>query len=246
MPSSVGVPGRATRVCALIAEEAGDRPVTPAHLCRAAAAATGCDGAALWLATSSDHRALVHATDQVAADLDDWQFTVGEGPCLQAWNGPGPVLVPDLEPRRAAEQWPVYTAGAIAAGARAVFALPVQMGAIRLGVLDLYRNTPGPLAGETLPDALAFAAAALQVLLSMAQPEIVGPDGAWPLDRLGSGRAQVYQATGMVAVQLGVGLTEALMRLRGHAFTCGRPLSEIAAQVVARDLRFTPDAPDSR
>lgn len=240
-------PGRAAKIRALIAGQAGGRVVTPAHLCRAAVEATGCDGAALWLATSTDRRALIHATDELSSYLDDWQFTVGEGPCLQAWNGDGPALVADLEARGAADRWPVYASGALEAGARAVFALPVQMGAIRLGVLDLYRRTPGSLTEHQFSDALGFAVAALSVLLALAHPETLGmdgADGAWPVDGLGAGRVEVYQATGMVAVQLGVGLAEALTRLRAHAYTSGVPLGEIARRVVARRLRFSPDHVD--
>jgi AmiR/NasT family two-component response regulator len=45
----------------------------------------------------------------------------------------------------------------------------------------------------------------------------------------------------MISVQLGVGIAEAFSRLRARAFAQGRPLSELAADVVARRRRFDPD-----
>jgi AmiR/NasT family two-component response regulator len=56
------------------------------------------------------------------------------------------------------------------------------------------------------------------------------------LDEAFHHRAEVYQAQGMVQVQLGVSLEEAMVRLRAHAFVQGRTLVEVAADVVARRL----------
>jgi hypothetical protein len=46
----------------------------------------------------------------------------------------------------------------------------------------------------------------------------------------------------MVAVQLSVSLTEALIRLRAYSFANDRPIAEIAEDVVARRLHFDPDS----
>jgi hypothetical protein len=53
--------------------------------------------------------------------------------------------------------------------------------------------------------------------------------------------AEIYQACGMVTVQLEVDITEALARLRAHAYAEERPLSEVARDVVARRLRIERD-----
>ncbi|MCW2942041.1 MAG: hypothetical protein JWN00_5026 [Actinomycetia bacterium] len=142
----------------------------------------------------------------------------------------------------------MYAPAACAAGAGAVFAFPLQAGAIRVGTLEMYRAAPGSLSGEQLSDALAFCDVALSVVLTASHPPPLpgtgggdGVQGHWSVDGLGEGRAQVYQATGMVAVQLGSGLAEALLRLRARAFTSGLPLAEVARLVVDRTLRFSPD-----
>jgi hypothetical protein len=51
----------------------------------------------------------------------------------------------------------------------------------------------------------------------------------------------VHQASGMVAAQLDVSVGHALIRLKAYAFGNGRPLAEVAEDVVARKLRFAAD-----
>ena len=51
----------------------------------------------------------------------------------------------------------------------------------------------------------------------------------------------VHQTAGMVAARLHVSVGRALIRLRAHAFGCGRPVTAVARDVVARQLRFGPD-----
>jgi hypothetical protein len=106
-------------------------------------------------------------------------------------------------------------------------------------VLSLYRAAPGPLAPRQLADALAFADIALELLLDAASG-ISELAGYRLLDGLSGSRAEVYQATGMVSVQLGVSLEEALVRLRAHAFAADMPLDDVAGDVVSRTLRFGP------
>ena len=148
------------------------------------------------------------------------------------------MLIPDLEP--VAARWPGFVSAAIAAGARAMFALPLQAGAIRVGVLTLYRAKPGALAPEALADGLVLADVALQLILDAAAGVSGLPENQ-PLAALSDRRAEVYQAIGMVSVQLGVSLEDAFVRLRAHAFADGRALADVADDVVTRVLRFSPD-----
>jgi hypothetical protein len=136
------------------------------------------------------------------------------------------------------------------AEAAAVFVFPLVMGAIRLGVLGLYKKTAGSLSTGALADVLVCADMALQLLLnSRAGLDGTGLDGTG-FDRPGAGRpvsgwsddhARVYQATGMVSAQRGVGLEEALALLRAYAFGHDETLHEVAAAVVARRLRLNSD-----
>jgi hypothetical protein len=182
--------------------------------------------------TRQPTRGLVHATNPTSAGLEDLQLTVGEGPCLDTFASGGPVLVADLAAEGA--RWPAFTPGALALGAAAVFSFPLQIGVARLGSLDLYRDTPGPLSSSEVTDALILTDIATQGIA-----DEIGGHGTTDLSWLLDPHVEVHQASGMVQVQLGVSTEAALMRLRGHAFTHDLPLADVARQVVTRTLRFT-------
>jgi hypothetical protein len=151
------------------------------------------------------------------------------------------VLVPDLQHHEA--RWPGFVPGAVELKVRAVFAFPLRIGAINVGVLTAHRAVPGPLVDGQLADALALADAVTVLLLDRAPsdtdaaPEGSGPRPGWA--RPATHRAEVHQATGMISVQLDVSLAETLVRLRAHAYAQDRPIAEVAADVVARRLRFS-------
>jgi hypothetical protein len=230
---------RTARVWAWIAAaRESDERMSLAALCRAAAARLAVDGASVTAVGGPAVSEPLSATDELSARLEELLLTTGEGPGTEDFRYGSPMLIPDLAP--AAERWPGFAPAAVAAGARALFAFPLQAGAIRAGVLSLYRARPGPLTSRQLADALVFADIALQLLLD-SYAGITGSAEYRPLDGLSDNRAEVYQATGMISAQLGVSLEEAFVRLRAHAFSAGMPLDDVAGDVVGRTLRFNPD-----
>lgn len=216
------------------------------RICEVSVAAVPVAGAAVSVMSDADRRDIVYASDEHATELEELQFALGEGPCVEAFAAGRPVLVADLDdppdPR-----WPLFAAAARAATpARAAYAFPLQIGAIRVGILDLYRLEPGLPTGPQLTAALLVADAALWSLLSWRAETGDGAAGdddgsGWPVV-LHRDHAVVYQATGMVMAQVGVGAEAALALLRAHAFARDRRLDEVAAAVVARRLRL--DRPD--
>ena len=230
---------RTARVWARIAAARDDDvPVSLAVLCRAAVRWLGVDGAGVTAVSGPAVREPLSATDELSARLEELLFTTGEGPGAEDFRFGSPMLIPDLAPMT--ERWPGFAPAAVAAGARALFAFPLQAGAVQAGMLSLYRAQPGPLTPRQLADALVFADIALQLLLD-SYAGISGSADYRPLDGLSDSRAEVYQAIGMISVQLGVSLEEAFVRLRAHAFAVGTPLDDIAGDVVKRLLRFAPD-----
>jgi hypothetical protein len=186
----------------------------------------------------------MYATDRVAAELEEWQLTFGQGPCVDTLTEDGPVLAGDLRSSDHLARWPAFARAALDSGARAVFALPLQVGAIRLGVLDLYRARPGSLGPHGLADALAFAETASMLLIdgaARARPETA--ELAWQRHDPTGDQAVVHQATGMILVQLGVTAEAAFARLRAHAYAHDRRLADVARDVVERRLRFESDPP---
>lgn len=208
------------------------------HSCEVCRTTTLVDGVGLTLMAGPMVREPRYATGAVARRLEELQFTLGEGPCVDAFDSGGPVLIPDLEAREATSRWVAFAAAARNAGVRAVFAFPVQSGAVRLGTLTLHRQQLGSLEAEELADALVFADIALLLVL---EASYVVAAAAAPLDGASEERAEVYQATGMISAQLGVSVGEALARLRAYAFVHDRVVTDVARNVVTRVLRFDPD-----
>jgi hypothetical protein len=198
----------------------------------------GVNGAGLSIVSTTGHRELVCSTDDVAAGIEDLQFTVGQGPGIDAVSSGAPVLISDLQQPRdlLAERWAAFLPSALATGVRGLFAFPLQIGAITLGVLDLYRSSPGALLDAQVSDALMAGEAAAMALLQLATSSADGlPDDA------GSGAAyqlQVHQATGMVSVQAAVSIEDAFAMLRARAFAGNHTVAEVARAVVERRLRF--------
>jgi hypothetical protein len=216
-------------------------PEAPAQVCEAVVASSLVDGAAVMLISEGDRQEAVCATDAIAVRLDELQVSLAEGPCLDAYTLGHPVLVSDIADQ-ADTRWPGFADGARLTRARGLYALPMQIGGAKLGVLDLYRLAHGPLSREALTMALRAAdAATWAVLNTAASPHPGLAEVAEEVAGRGLSRAVVHQATGMLSVQLDISAAAALARLRAHAFAEGRSLTEVARDVVARRLRLDHD-----
>jgi hypothetical protein len=226
------------RLAKLLGElgEAGDPDASLDWLCCICAEALGVSGAAVALMLGDHDPGHIAASDERAALIVDLQFTSGEGPTIDAHRRGRPVLEPELT---AATRWPAFAPEAVAAGAEAVFALPLQIGAARFGALTFYRDRPGPLGEGLLTDALAMADVASEITLRL-QAQVPPGSLHQVLDQLAAKRTVLYQATGMILVQLDVGLEEAVAALRARAYAADRPVGDVAADVVTRRVRFDP------
>jgi hypothetical protein len=222
-----------------VARNGADDRALAGTICWACVDGLDVDGASISVLTATDARETLAATDETADLLEELQFTLNEGPCLESAMTGHPVLVPDVQHTTDTARWPVFAAAVGEQTAvRALFALPLQWGAINLGVLDLYRRLPGNLNDAQRRD--AFSAADIAALMMLGHRTDPAGDGGW-LDSTTASRAEVHQATGMVLVQLGVSAPEALARMRAYAFTHGRLLIDVARDVVARRINFVED-----
>jgi len=206
------------------------------RLCEVCREITGVTGAGIMLMAGDVPQGSVCTTNDVSALVEELQFELGEGPCVDAHHQGRPVLEPDLAAPKVT-RWLAFTRPAVEAGVRAVFGFPLQVGEVRLGALNLYCDRPGALSAEQHADALVMAGVAAQAVLLM---QANAPPGKLALELEAGGNFQyvVHQASGMVAAQLGVSVGQALIRLRAYAFGNDRPLAEVAKDVVARTLRF--------
>jgi ANTAR domain len=208
------------------------------RLCQLGVETVGVTGASLGI-ISHENRSTVCATDEVSERLEDLQLTFSEGPSVDAVRDGTAVSVPDLSDAWDA-RWPWYTPAALEAGARAVFAFPVQVGAIRLGSLAFYRVSSGALGPDRAKDARALADAAA-VLFSVGTGAHTAEAFVWAMDDQSRFRAEVHQAVGSTMVELGVDARQAFALLRAYAFTAGRPIAEVAADIMCKRLRLGPD-----
>src|SRR6266567_1907025 len=146
----------------------------------------------------------------------------------------------------AVRRWPVFAPAACQAGAAAVFAFPLQVGAIRAGVMGLYRERPGPLSAFQLGDALVFADTATLLLLESGGQAAGGAGAGGQPPYLAVHQAEIDQATGMLTEQLGVGIADAFIRLRAYAYVNDLRLADVARDIVARRLRLQSDSGSSQ
>lgn len=217
---------------------AGRGPLETARLCRVCADMTETSGAGIMLFDGEVSLGSLCATDSVSELIEELQFTLGEGPCIDASREGRPVLEPDLA-APATSRWLAFGPPVLAAGVRAVFGFPIRIGGAGLGALNLYRDRSGPLTDVQHGDALVLADVAAQIILLM-QADASPGELAAELEVGASFHYVLHQASGMVAAQLGVSVDHALVRLRAHAFATATPLVDIARSVVDRTLRFDP------
>jgi hypothetical protein len=175
--------------------------------------------------------------------LEELQFSLGEGPCQDAFRGASPVSVASLD-HAAAARWPTFINEARATGIGAVFAYPLVAGRSKLGVLTLYQDRSGALSSDQDADSLVVADVLAATILGMAA---AAPPGMLPaeLDGAVGHRAEVHQATGMASVQLGVSVEDALAAIRAYAFAHDLPVTRVATEIVACRLRLS-DVNDSQ
>jgi hypothetical protein len=217
----------------LAAGEAGTE-----RLCEVCAEVTAMSGAGIMLMSGDVPHGSVCTTDKVSAVIEELQYALGEGPCVDAHRQGRPVFEPDLA-HPAAPRWLAFAGPAVEAGAHAVFGFPLRVGAVRLGALNLYSDRVGPLNDEQHADALVMAEVAAQAVLVL---QAGAPPGtvAAELEAGADFHYVVHQAAGMVAAQLNVSVGHALVRLRAYAFANDCRLAQVADEVVARTLRFDP------
>ncbi|WP_055699231.1 ANTAR domain-containing protein [Streptomyces silaceus] len=198
----------------------------------------GLDGLGLLLAPRGGQAELVQSFGEHTLALEDLQQVQGQGPSLDAARHGALMLLPDVADVStfATERWPGLPGSIEALGVRAVFSFPLRVGVVALGALTGHRTRPGPMSTAQLTDAFGLAGAIARITLATTPQEELPHTPL--LDEPGLHFAEVHQATGMLADQLDTDCDHALIRLRGHAFSHGRPLLDVARDVLARRLRL--------
>lgn len=207
-------------------------------LCATAVAVTKLSGAGITLSSPGLQFTAYCASDDVAQNLLDIEVTLGEGPGVEACHSDVALDETDLL-SHGTSRWIAYAPAAVAIGARAVWGYPMRIGAIRIGALILYRNQPGPLGDLQESDSYLLASVVGRSILATR----AGASRQDLADELGLSLAfdfSVHQAAGMVAVQGAMGLSDAFVTLRAHAFGSGLSMTSLAQSVVRRETYYNP------
>lgn len=230
---------RRARISGLVSEHAArvGEPVTTEHVCMVCVATLGVDGCALPLISARGRWTLACTIGDLAGALADLQFTLDQGPSIDALATGNQVLVDDVTSTQATSQWPLFTAAAANAGIRSVFTFPLTAEGIHAGVLQPYRTTPSRLSDEDCLDAVVFADLALATVIDS---YAAGDENDIAEMEMGE-RAVVYQATGMLVATLHLTLDEAMVRLKFYAQTQDCPITEVARAIVNGELHLDTD-----
>ena len=208
------------------------------RLCSACATILTVGGAGISLMDGRQASPVCASNSRIAA-LEDIQFALGEGPSRDAYHTKREVHVPRFD-SAAFARWPTFAQFAQDAGINAAFSFPMSSKGARVGVLNLYRDAEGDLSQTQHGDSLAMVEVLAEAVLRW---QDAAPPGALAdeLDEAVEYRAEIYQASGMVAVQLSIATSAALLRIRAYSFANDRTLAAVAADIVARRLRLTDD-----
>jgi hypothetical protein len=194
-------------------------------------------GASISILDDARRQSTIGTSDSLAAQLDELQFDLGEGPRWECLTTGRPVLVPQFDGSSGAN-WPMFDSAVRDLDVGALFAFPLHLGAAVVGVVDMYRSTPGKLDTAAIARATAIADG---IALRAVRLAVGGADNDRSLDtpRNPAMRREVHQATGMILFQLDTTATEAFSRLRAYAFSSGRSMLEVSRDVLARRIDFS-------
>jgi hypothetical protein len=229
------MPGdRLRRVLAELSD--GESMWPAARLCAVGPQITGSNGVGVMLMSGDIPSGSLCSSDEVSQLIEDLQYTLGEGPCVDAYRQDKIVAEPDLADPQA-RRWSAFAPPVLEAGVRAVFGFPLRVGTVRLGALNLYRDHPGELTVDQHADALVLADVTARWVL---ETQAGAPSGvvAEQLEAGADFHFAVHNAAGVVSVQEGISVTEALIRLRAFAYTQDRPLADMAQDIIAHRLRL--------
>ena len=202
-------------------------------LCSPLRAAVSMPGAVVSTLGSPMGSETVCASTKLGARIDEIQIDLGEGPSWEALRTRLPVTASDLQVDGGA-LWPGTWAALRELDVGALFAFPLFVSTLGIGSIALYSLTARELSDVDIERMSRLAAIVSGSLLRRAlnrldRPNDDGEDEPYS-------RREVHQATGMVAARNRIGVDDALLILRGHAYAAGRSVRDVAADVIARRL----------
>lgn len=212
-----------------------------AGMCGRVSASIPITGVAITQMSSDAEREIVCVSDDVIAEVEQLQFALGEGPVLDTFLSGRPTLIPDVTSALISSRWPVFSTALSRLPVGGLFAFPMRLGAITLGVCDVYRAQPAALTLDELASVLQAVDVATLSLLSLRAGDLADEHDLGWLNTHNYVRRRVHQATGMLIAQLGLPAEQAFARLRAYAYASDRTIDDVAQDILDRRLRLDPD-----
>ncbi len=195
----------------------------------------GVDGVGVAAFATNATRDLVFASDELAEQLDELQFTLGEGPCLDAYRFDRPELHDDMVGGETLTRWPLFASEALSVGAASIYAYPLGGAGAPFGVLEMYGRSPIALSPRDDVTCRSYALTIAYAVVSELAPAYALTSGsAVGVFR----RGNVHIACGILAAHQGISVDEAMVRLRARAFSRHRRITDIAQEIIGGG-RFT-------
>jgi GAF domain-containing protein len=170
----------------------------------------------------------VASTDALAAQVDEVQYGLDQGPCLHALRTGNLVSIQDLASDR---RWTAYAASALQHGIGSSLSLPLSSGSNTIGAFNLYSRVAGSFGQAATRRAERFAqsaSGALSIAIRLA-------DHVALTDQLRASlasRAVIDQAIGVLMGQRRITAAEAFAILRTTSQNRNIKLRAFAAQIV--------------
>ncbi len=194
-------------------------------------------GASISVSDNAGRQITVCSTNALATRLDEVQFELGVGPSWDAMRTAIPVLVGDIA-AAGSDVSPLFGGAVAELPVRGMFAFPMKLGAIVVGVVSLYQERALVLSQVEVDEALHLTRHVTPAAVRLALRSAAGDVEPGNVHLAPTMRREVHQATGMLTVQLDVTATDAFLRVRAYAFSSGRSIQDVAHDVVERVLDF--------
>jgi GAF domain-containing protein len=161
------------------------------------------------------------STSGLPPQLDNLQVTLGEGPCLDAADGPEMIRCNDL---RADTRWPKFAAAAVEAGVLSILSFRLYTQAGRSGALNMFSTRADAFGTESEYAGEALAAHAAVAILA-SRKELQFKSALASRDRIG-------QAKGMLVERFSVDAEQAFRMMVTLSQETNTPLTDIATRIV--------------
>lgn len=177
-------------------------------------------------------------SDALAETLDETQYRVGEGPCLESLAEGRVMSVVDA---RTEQRWPGYIGVAAEMGLRCSLSLPLTVAGDTFGALNMYGFDEPDLFGELEQHDLGLFAAQAAGTLRLAARQIKDAALLAQMEESLRSRTVIDQALGIIMGQQRCTASAAFELLRRESQTNHRRLRDIATDLVTRTSGQEPE-----